>query len=325
MTRKPSTLKSVQESHVPSLSRTLMYTRPVPKQGPRVCTQRPSPTLSVRFPHDRVLRQAVFGPNRQHPAMMHFGLALELVRLYNPTGGTVFDPFGGVGTTAVAALADGSNAILTEIEPEWSRVATEVVHRFLEEQPLEVSEYRAVVPIHELRWRPTGHNNFLRQSPSVIVHNMHARDLKDVPSRVSAVITSPPYMNVFGGNEKPRHLLGQVIAASYTTKGPSMNLAREANPHYFGLGLGEIYANARNLLEVGGAFVVVCKDPVRKNLRQPFAFQNIHLLEALGLVLRDWWRRECVPSLFANVQRKRNLDAPRIDHEDVLVFEKVIA
>lgn len=40
-----------------------------------------------------------------------------------PVGGTVFDPFGGAGTTAVAALKHGRNAILSEINQEYIAMA----------------------------------------------------------------------------------------------------------------------------------------------------------------------------------------------------------
>lgn len=40
-----------------------------------------------------------------------------------PVGGTVFDPFGGSGTTALVALKHGRNAILSELNPEYVELA----------------------------------------------------------------------------------------------------------------------------------------------------------------------------------------------------------
>jgi len=42
-----------------------------------------------------------------------------------PVGGTVFDPFGGAGTTALVANRLGRNAILFEINPDYARMAYE--------------------------------------------------------------------------------------------------------------------------------------------------------------------------------------------------------
>ena len=40
-----------------------------------------------------------------------------------PEGGTVFDPFGGSGTTALVALKHGRNAVLSELNPEYVKLA----------------------------------------------------------------------------------------------------------------------------------------------------------------------------------------------------------
>jgi 16S rRNA G966 N2-methylase RsmD len=296
MTRKPSSLRSVQQA---GILPTVDSFPPVNiRRGHHTCTQRPSPSLVVKFPRDGKLRRAVFGPDQKHPAKMHLGLALELARLYARPGDTILDPFGGMGTTGVAALAHGCDAILTEIEPEWAESSKAVVHRAMLEQTLEVFEYEHRTPVSQLRWNNNPglkrHDHEQRMIARAVVHLMDARgiDLEVVPVGANAIITSPPY------------------------------LARESSPHFFGLKLAQVYRAAASVLVPGGAFVVVCKDPIRQNRRQRFALQNILILEALGLEMRDWWRRECTPSLYANVQRKQFPDAPRVDHEDVLVFQK---
>lgn len=52
-----------------------------------------------------------------HPTPMDIDLALHLIRLSCPPGGTVLDPFAGSGTTAVAARILGRRAVLAEIDP----------------------------------------------------------------------------------------------------------------------------------------------------------------------------------------------------------------
>lgn len=327
MTRRVSSLKSVQDlgAGVQVLSRTPLYLPENNRIGQRIRTQRPGPSLVVKFPKDADLRNLIFGSGRTHPAMMHTGLAIEISRLYAHSGGVVLDPFGGMGTTAVAVLARGASAVLTEIEPEWAESSSATVHRFQMEQHLEVIEYRDVVPRSELRWRPSLQQSQSTQPARAVVHCMDAAQVDHdlVPGGVTAVITSPPYLDTFGHPEREKHLMGRKQASAYTQKHSSLNLARERNRHYFTLGLTEIYRAAASVLVPGGAFVIVTKDVVRKGIRQPFALQNIHILEGLGLELRDWWRRRCIPSAFANVQRKQRPDACRVDLEDVLVFEKV--
>ena len=55
----------------------------------------------------------------RHPTVKPISLMKWLVPLVTPAGGTVLDPFAGSGTTGVAALATGRNAILIEREPSY--------------------------------------------------------------------------------------------------------------------------------------------------------------------------------------------------------------
>jgi DNA methylase len=63
------------------------------------------------------------GSYNHHLTVKPIALMRELVRLVTPPGGTVLDPFGGSGTTALAALAEGFNAIVVERERESFDVA----------------------------------------------------------------------------------------------------------------------------------------------------------------------------------------------------------
>jgi hypothetical protein len=55
----------------------------------------------------------------RHPTVKPLALMQYLVRLVTPPGGTVLDPFAGTGTTAEAAVHEGTRAVLIEREPEY--------------------------------------------------------------------------------------------------------------------------------------------------------------------------------------------------------------
>lgn len=55
----------------------------------------------------------------KHPTVKPVDLMAWLVRMVTPPGGTVLDPFAGTGTTGIAALREGFNAILIEREEEY--------------------------------------------------------------------------------------------------------------------------------------------------------------------------------------------------------------
>lgn len=54
----------------------------------------------------------------KHPTVKPIGLMRWLIRLVTPPGGTVLDPFAGSGSTGVAALEEGMNAILIEADDQ---------------------------------------------------------------------------------------------------------------------------------------------------------------------------------------------------------------
>lgn len=58
-----------------------------------------------------------------HPTVKPVALMRWLCRLVTPPGGRVLDPFAGSGTTGLAAQAEGFNATLIELNPEYVEIA----------------------------------------------------------------------------------------------------------------------------------------------------------------------------------------------------------
>jgi len=65
-----------------------------------------------------------------HFAVFPIDLIEPCVLAGSPVGGTVFDPFGGSGTTAIAAIKHGRNAILTELSPDYVKIAEKRISDF---------------------------------------------------------------------------------------------------------------------------------------------------------------------------------------------------
>ncbi len=73
-------------------------------------------------------KRDVWTVNTQPFAEAHFAtfppkLILPCVLAGCPAGGTILDPFGGAGTTALVAKENGRNAILIELNPEYIKIA----------------------------------------------------------------------------------------------------------------------------------------------------------------------------------------------------------
>jgi len=60
---------------------------------------------------------------KQHPAPFPLELAYRLVRMFSFDGDTVLDPFGGTGTTNLAAIKSRRHSIMVDIDPDYVEMA----------------------------------------------------------------------------------------------------------------------------------------------------------------------------------------------------------
>lgn len=322
MSRAIHSLRLQYRDGIPNLEREILRL-PAPRLPPHIRTRLPSPSLVVRFGSDTVLRQSVWGSRVGHPAMMHCGLLLELVRLYTRPKWRILDPFGGVGTTALAALLD-REVILSEIEPHFVETARAIIPKLTQDVLPLTSGFPKV---NNLRVIPGTLDNLALEAgffgtacvADVTVLNQDSRRL-DCTGLVHTVITSPPYLDTFAHPHSAKFMPS--TARSYTQDTDSPNLARIRNVHIFNRGLGQVFQACSRVLMQGGLMVLVTKDPIRNGWRYPFALSCITTMQALGFELIDWWRRECIPTLFVNLKRQKNPDACQVNHEDVLVFSR---
>lgn len=103
--------------------------------------------------------------HEEHPAVFPAEIPHRLIKLFTFWGDTVLDPFGGVGTTARAALPIGRKAVCVEQNPRYVELA------------------RALAT-------PNGKKGALR-----VVHG-DSRDLSFLKNdSIGLVVTSPPYWN----------------------------------------------------------------------------------------------------------------------------------
>lgn len=72
--------------------------------------------------HPGLVHAPVSGDDKHHQTGKPTALMRELVRIA-PVDGVVLDPFGGSGTTGVAAIAEGRRAIVVELVPEYAAIA----------------------------------------------------------------------------------------------------------------------------------------------------------------------------------------------------------
>jgi site-specific DNA-methyltransferase (adenine-specific) len=73
----------------------------------------------------------------KHPTVKPVDLMAYLCRLVTPPGGTVLDPFAGSGTTGMACMREGFNAVLIEREAEYvADIKRRIAHVSGQDAPL---------------------------------------------------------------------------------------------------------------------------------------------------------------------------------------------
>lgn len=108
-----------------------------------------------------VLTLPVVGKNAGHPAVFPIDLPLFFIKLLCPKGGLVVDPFGGSGTTGIAALSHGCKCILTDTNPTYTTLSEK---RINEEAYTKAGQVKLFKP----KKKPIRKNNkkIVKQNPS---------------------------------------------------------------------------------------------------------------------------------------------------------------
>ena len=70
-----------------------------------------------------VISLPLVGVNEGHPAVFPIGLPLFFIKLFSKEKEVVLDPFGGSGTTAIAALSERRNCILVDNNKKYCEIA----------------------------------------------------------------------------------------------------------------------------------------------------------------------------------------------------------
>ncbi len=185
-------------------------------------------------------RRGLFVPGSgTHPARMLPDLARHIVHTYSPPGGIVLDPLVGSGTTLVAALLAGRDAVGVEYEPHWADLArANAAHAA----------------------RQAGGGTWLVQRGDAT--RLPARLPRLLRGRVDLILTSPPYGRTMHGRVEHRRGPLTRFANRYGPPDPA-SLAHRGLAG-IAAGMRSVLAGSMMLLRPGG-FVVITVRPWRRD------------------------------------------------------------
>jgi site-specific DNA-methyltransferase (adenine-specific) len=75
-----------------------------------------------------VLSMPLVGKNKGHPAVFPVELPTFFIKLLSRENSLIIDPFGGSGSTGIAALLNNRNCILIDNNPDYCKLAKERIH-----------------------------------------------------------------------------------------------------------------------------------------------------------------------------------------------------
>jgi len=142
---------------------------------------------------------------------------------------------------------------------------------------------------------------------------------------IDAIVTSPPYEEVMGKkHHSPRaDLISKEKHHPVTYSKDKDNIGNLRGQTYLEA-MHQVYAECFKVLKQGGYMILVVKNFIRNKKIVDLAGDTVKLCESVGFKhVRTHKRKLTQLSFWIINYRKRYPDAPKVDHEHVLVFQKV--
>lgn len=222
-----------------------------------------------------------------HPAKMPIPLFLAILEYVSEPGDTILDPFGGVGTTALATLY-GRRVLLCEVEDSFADIAQAAYDSWPE--------------------------------PKEKLFIIRGDNRRTLPLTCDHVITSPPYAQTMVGGKNTKlakDLYGDTSLAQYQSKATNIG---NLNPYFYSKAMDDIYGKLVQGVKPGGTITVVIKDQMQAGERIILSQPCMKSFATLGWSIENWWKHKPVASGFANIQRSKGNEV--VYEEDIIQFKR---
>ena len=192
-----------------------------------------------------------------HPAKFPETLIQEYIENFTEPGDTVVDPMAGTGSTVIAALRSGRNAVGVELNDNWTQIALD---RIKEE------------------FQPTLFDT-LNEPLLGRVICANAKNIQSVceDENVSAdyVVTSPPYWSMLNnpGSENQKARRDKKLTLVYSDKDTDLGNIEDYDV-FLDL-LADIYVSLANILKPGAVMTIIVKNVKRNHVVYPLAWDLV--------------------------------------------------
>ncbi len=248
----------------------LWQPKPMAKVPP--CPERASALKTSESPRSTWL--VVKPPPREkgvllHPAKFPETLVEIFLNDFSQPGQRVFDPMAGTGSTLLTALAHQCQAYGIELNPQFHRIASERITRYLPSLPnlLESSNWKLVCG-----------------------DAAEAKNYTELPPTFDYIITSPPYWDMLRmkGAETQQKRKTAGLLQFYSDD--SRDLGNVTDYRSFLDNLVKIYRFVATKLAPGGYFTIIVKNVKKRGVIYPLAWDlALQLCDELQLCHEQFW------------------------------------
>ena len=192
-----------------------------------------------------------------HPAKFPETLVQEFIEFFTEPGNTVLDPMAGTGSTIIAALRSGRNAVGVELIEQWVEIAQDRINR---------------------EFQPTLFDSIDKPAEGRII----CADAKDtnlisdiVDESIDYLITSPPYWSILRnpGSENQRARRMKKLSLVYSDNDNDLGNVQDYDD-FLNL-LSDIYVSTARVLKPGAVMTVIVKNVKRNHVVYPLAWDLV--------------------------------------------------
>lgn len=255
----------------------------------------------ILFPRDTGDRKNLFFPEESfaHPAKMNFHLTQAIIEFVAGEGDTIIDPFGGTGTTMIAAL-QGMKVILIEIEDGYHNLEMRALENLRQADP-EAADRVILLQ---------GDNRFL------------------LPIPCNHVVTSPPYSNTMKISKVRKRredapddwLVEQDERMLEYSKSPR-NLSK-LNTFMYNQAMEKVYNLCYQSLVPGGTMTTVVKDRIDNGKRVYLSKWVDKVCKQAGFEPYLWEKWKAPGHGFTNIARSQG--KLTVQDEDIMIYRRIV-
>ena len=255
----------------------------------------------IKYSRDNQLRRELYGSYYDqvllHPAKMNSYVFNDIMEYVSVPGDTILDPFGGIGTTTLAAIY-GRNVVLIEVEKFYADIAKSIANYW----------YNAGLS--------TGAVTVICQDNRQVL-----------PFPCDHIVTSPPY-----GNDMPHKgedALKDLDKASSTKRiadsathytDSALNIGT-LNKFLYVKTMDKLYKKMVASLNPNGTISITHRDRIEDGKRILYSMEIIRAMVTNGMEL-ELWEKWKVP-LHIQGQVNKKIGNEIVEDEDILIFRKL--